>query len=344
MTTPAPTPDRMAACTPAHTPAHTPGQPAHPPPERPARPPVRHLPPPAGVLQRARRARYGLARRLVQISVLLLFYGTLHAGWTLLGAPLLAGNLSAAQLAGVLPLADPFAVLQLLAARHALATEVLVGAAVTVAAYALLGGRVFCGWVCPMNTVTDTAAWLRQRLGLDPQRDLVRLPGRTREVLLVLALGVSALAGLPAFEAYSPISMLHRELIYGLGLGLTAALGILLLDTFVLHRGWCGHLCPLGAFWSLVGRVPRLGLVQVAFDDASCSRCGDCVRVCPEPRVLHFADCSRAGRVVDSDCTRCGRCVTVCAESSLRFDWRARIQPAPAATTDPSSPLAGERP
>jgi ferredoxin-type protein NapH len=51
-----------------------------------------------------------------------------------------------------------------------------------------------------------------------------------------------------AFEAFSPIAMLHRELIYGTDMGLSAAAGIFLLDTFVLRRGWCGHLCPLGAF------------------------------------------------------------------------------------------------
>ncbi len=304
--------------------------------------PVRHLPPPVGAKQGLHRMRFGVARRMVQFSVLLLFYGTLHAGWTVLGAPLLAGNLSAAQMAGVVPLADPFATLQLLAARHVLATEVLAGAALTLLAYGLLGGRVFCGWVCPMNVVTDAAAWLRHRLGLDPQRDLVRLPARTRYGLLLLALLISALAGLPAFEAFSPIAMLHRELIYGLGLGLTAALGILLLDTFVLHRGWCGHLCPLGAFWALVGRIPRLGQLQVAFDDASCSHCGDCVKVCPEPRVLHFAACAEAGRVVGGECTRCGRCVAVCPESSLSFDLLLRTRRASARGNPPPSTIAGE--
>jgi ferredoxin-type protein NapH len=39
------------------------------------------------------------------------------------------GNLSAAQLLGTVPLADPFAVLQMLVARHPLASEVLLGAA-----------------------------------------------------------------------------------------------------------------------------------------------------------------------------------------------------------------------
>jgi ferredoxin-type protein NapH len=158
----------------------------------------------------------------------------------------------------------------------------------------------------------------------------------------VLALVLSALAGLPAFESISPISMLHRELIYGLGLGLTAALSILLLDTFVQHRGWCGHLCPLGAFWALVGRIPRVGQLQVAFDDGTCSRCGDCVKVCPEPRVLHFNACAQAGRVAGGECTRCGRCVAVCPESSLRFDLLAHTRRPPARSDAAPSTIAGE--
>ncbi len=305
---------------------------------------VRHLPSPRGLAERLHRVRFGLARRLVQGGVLLLFYGTLHTGWTLLGQPLLAGNLSAAMLAGVLPLADPFATLQLLAARHLLAPPVLWGAAVTMVIYGLLGGRVFCAWVCPMNIVTDTAAWLRQRLGLSGRPDLLRLPVYTRQILLALALVLSALAGLPAFEAFSPIGMLHRELLYGLGWGLAGAGGILLLDTFVMHRGWCGHLCPLGAFWGLLARLPRLGQLQVGFDAASCTRCGDCIKACPEPRVLNLPELARHGRVAGGDCTRCGRCVAVCPESSLRFDLLMRIRPATAATAAGSSPLAGENP
>lgn len=296
--------------------------------------PIRHAAPPRGLAQRLHRARYTIAQRAVQLAVLMLFYGTLHWGWTLLGAPLLAGNLSAAELAGVLPLADPFAVLQMLVARHGLATEVLVGAAVTLGIYLLLGGRVFCAWVCPMNMVTDAAAWLRARLG-GGQIDLIRVPVNTRYVLMGLALLVSALSGVAAFEAYSPIGMLHRELIYGLGLGLSGALGIFLLDAFVLRRGWCGKLCPLGAFWSLVGRA---GQVKVAFDDASCTRCHDCVQVCPEPRVLNLHHVATRGMVASGECTSCGRCVAICPESSLKFALRARIRPAPPPPTDGVSP------
>lgn len=288
----------------------------------PARP-VRHFEMPASLVGRLRVWRFTITRRVVQFGVLLAFFGTLHWGWTAFGQPLLAGNLSAARFAGVLPLADPFAVLQMLVGRHALATEALLGAALTLGVYALFGGRLFCAWVCPMNVVTDTAFWLRGKLGLGAGADPVRPPPQTRYLILALVLLLSAAAGLPAFEAFSPIAMLHRELLFGAGLGLTAALGILLLDALVLRHGWCGHLCPLGAFWSIVGRT---GQVKVAFDDASCTRCGDCVKVCPEPRVLHFGNAAARGMISSGECTNCGRCIAICPESSLRFALRARIR------------------
>jgi ferredoxin-type protein NapH len=235
----------LTAATVATAPVALPAE-AVPTPARTPRRPARHLPPPSGWRQRVHRARFTLARRLVQFSVLALFIGTLHAGWTLAGAPLLAGNLSASSLAGVLPMADPFAVLQMLLARQPLATEVLVGALVVLLLYGVLSGRVFCAWVCPMNLVTDAAATTRRALGLDAGvgrgHDLLRIPATTRYAVLALALAVSAGLGAAAFEWVSPVAMLHRELIYGAGLGLAGALGIFLLDTFVLHRGWCGHL------------------------------------------------------------------------------------------------------
>ena len=71
---------------------------------------------------------------------------------------------------GTLPLTDPFVLAQTLAARHVPELSALVGAGLVVAFYALAGGRVFCAWVCPVGVVTDTAAWLRRRLGINTGR------------------------------------------------------------------------------------------------------------------------------------------------------------------------------
>ena len=281
----------------------------------PARP-VRHFEMPASLAGKLHHWRFLIARRAVQVAVLLLFFGTAHWGWKLLGQPLLAGNLSAATLAGAVPLADPFAILQVLATRHAVAGEALIGAGIVFAAYFLLGGRAFCSWVCPMNIVTDAARWVRMRLAV---RDIFAIPPGVRYAVLGLALALSAIAGVAAFEWVSPIAMMHREIVYGAGLGLTSVAGVFLFDAFVLKHGWCGHLCPLGAFWSLAGRGAP---VRVAFDDASCTRCGDCLKACPEPRVLNFNEAARHGFVKPGECTHCAACIAVCPESSLRLTLR----------------------
>ncbi len=264
--------------------------------------------------------RYLLLRRLTQFGVLTLFFGTAHFGWTLLGRPVLAGNLSGSEFLGFLPMADPFAVAQILLTRHWLESKVLLGAGLILALYTLVGGRVFCAWVCPVNMMTDGASWLRRRFGV---KDTFYLDRRTRYSVLALALVLSVLTGVAAFEWISPIGMFHRELIYGVGLGWTAVLGVFLFDLFVLKHGWCGHLCPLGAFYALVGRVAP---VRVRFDEARCTHCGECTQVCPEPHVLNLKQAAAAGMIASGECTNCGRCTPVCPEGALHFDLRARIR------------------
>lgn len=264
--------------------------------------------------------RYLIMRRVSQITLLLLFFGTAHWAWSIAGRPLLAGNLSASELLGLIPMADPFATLQILLTESILAPKVLIGASLIVVFYAIIGGRMFCSWVCPINMITDLAGWLRVRLGI---KNAFYLSRNTRYMVLALSLAVSVITGVAAFEWISPIGMFHRELIYGIGLGWTAVLGVFLLDLFVLKHGWCGHLCPLGAFYAAVGG--RTAQLRIRFDDATCTHCGECAKICPEPQVLNLKKAAAAGMVASGECTNCGRCTPVCPEDSLSFDWRNNI-------------------
>jgi len=103
--------------------------------------------------------------------------------------------------------------------------------------------------------VTDSANYLRRVLDID-RAHLQKQPISrvARYWILGLGLILSAIMGIAAFEFVSPISMLHRGIIFGMGFGWSAILMIFLFDLFVLKNGWCGHLCPLGAFYSLVGK------------------------------------------------------------------------------------------
>lgn len=279
---------------------------------------VRHLSRPATVKEWLFRLRYTLARRAVQLAILAGFIGTAHWGWRVFGKPLLAGDLSASRLAGLIPLSDPFALLQKLCAGLMPEAPLMAGALLVLVFYWIAGGRSFCAWACPMNLVTDAAESLRSTLGL--QTDWLRLNHRVRYGVAAGALLASAATGTAAFEWVSPQAVLWREIVWGAGLaGVSAVLGVFALDLLVVRRGWCGHLCPLGAFWSCVGKISP---TRVTFDDQRCTRCGDCLSVCPEPQVIRFKEAGERGFFTGAECTLCGRCIAVCPEDALAVGLR----------------------
>jgi ferredoxin-type protein NapH len=256
--------------------------------------------------------RYWVARRITQLGILTLFWmgAHLHLG-------VLTGNLSASHVFRTVPLADPFAVLQILATGQSLAGTVLLGALIVTVFYAAVGGRSFCSWVCPVNPIADLAAFLKRRFRIRGQFGVAR---STRFWVLGLTLPLSAVLGVAAFEWVSPIAMIHRELIFGAGFGLLAAGAILVLDLFVVRRGWCGSLCPLGAFYSLLG---RRSLVRIGFDAERCDHCGDCIQVCPESQIIDYDRMTSRGFIDSGQCTNCSRCLEVCPRDAYHFTLRS---------------------
>jgi len=257
--------------------------------------------------------KYLVLRRIVQLSLLALYFMGNWYGWKVL-----QGDLSASLLFGKVPLSDPFAILQTLATGALLATNALVGALIIMLFYGIIGGRAFCSWVCPVNMVTDLAAWLRRKLLIDRIERKIWISRNLRYYLLVIALIVSALTGLAAFEVISPITILNRGVIFGFGAGAGLLVAIFLFDLFAVKNGWCGHLCPLGGFHSLVGKY---NLFRVWHTSENCTLCMKCKTVCPEVEVLKMIG-KRSEFVVGKECTNCGRCVDVCDDDALGFDLR----------------------
>jgi len=261
--------------------------------------------------------RYLILRRLTQVGILVLYFGANAWGWTVL-----QGNLSSSLILGVIPMSDPYAALQMLVAGAALAMDLLIGVAVVTVFYMLIGGRAFCSWVCPINMVTDAAAWLREKLEINRvQNGKVPVKRVMRYWVLGLGLVVSAVMGVTAFEFISPISMVHRGLVFGMGFGWAAIAVIFLFDLFVLKNGWCGHVCPLGGMYSLMG---KFSLIRVHHDEEACTLCMKCKDVCPEQQVLHMIG-KESIPVLSGECTNCARCIEVCDDDALEFSIRKLI-------------------
>jgi ferredoxin-type protein NapH len=257
-----------------------------------------------------------LLRRLSQLMVLGLFLlGPLAGVWVI------KGNLSSSLLLDTVPMTEPILMLQMLAAGFVPLSTAVIGFGVVLVFYWLVGGRLFCSWVCPVNLVTDAAYWLRERLGI---RGGVKFQRNLRYWMLAMVLLLAALSGSMAYEMFNPVSILHRAILYGVGLGWTVVLGVFLLDLAVAKQGWCGHLCPMGGLYSLIG---SRSVLRVRADRRSaCDDCMDCFAVCPEPQVikpaLKGADKGIGPVILAGECTNCGRCIDVCGKDVFNFGLR----------------------
>ncbi len=262
-----------------------------------------------------------IARRISQLSILLLF---LIGPW--FGIWFITGNLNSSLILDTVPLTDPYLFIQSLFAGHIPENAAIIGAAIVSVFYILVGGRVFCSWVCPINMVTDAAQWLRIQFKITGASSLSL---KTRYWILATTLLLALVSGNIIWELVNPVSMLHRGLIFGMGMAWFIILAVLLLDLFVSRRGWCSHLCPVGAFYSLLGTH---SLIRIRADAREkCDDCMDCFKVCPEQQVIRPAlkghlnkkHGEQIGPVITSaNCTNCGRCIDVCAKDVFHFGLR----------------------
>lgn len=286
------------------------------------------------------KAKYLFLRRIVQLGILGLFIAGNYAllevrthqdvekiamlntqdskiEGTLLSksnlSHILSGDLSFSQVLDKIPLSDPFATLQLFVAGGSLAFDVWLGALIVSLFYGIFVGRAYCGWVCPINMVSDLSAWLRRKLSITTP--LLNLPRGFKYLVLALSLVLSLLFGLPAFEMINPVSMLHRGVVFGMGFGLLGVAMIFLFDLFVLKNGFCGHICPIGATFSLIG---KFSMLKVRHKVQNCTKCMKCIEVCPEKQVLDMIG-KKDAKVTQMACIKCGRCIDVCGDSALEF-------------------------
>ena len=304
--------------------------------------------------------RWLILRRLSQLGILGLFllpalpnrelasegwlasiWETLRSHWPQLeGMRIVKGNMASSVTLDTLPLTDPHVLLQAVLSGVTPENTAIVGALLVAAFYLLVGGRVFCSWVCPVNMVTDAAAWLRRKLGI---RSTSQISRSTRYWMLGLTFALPLATGSIVWELFNPVSMMFRGIIFGLGLAWVLILAIFLFDLLVARDGWCGRLCPVGAFYSLLNVYSPLKVVAVKRD--ACNDCMDCYAVCPEAQIikpaLKGASTGASPVILARSCTNCGRCIDVCSEDVFvfgnRFSYHAKPGQAIGGSLSPAS-------
>ncbi|SDD57554.1 4Fe-4S binding protein [Sporomusa acidovorans] len=242
------------------------------------------------------------ARRTVQLLAFLLLL--LPFVWP--ANRLWFGTYLSSQAAGI-ALTDPLSAIEVILAGR-LIWWPLIGSVIPLVITALLLGRVFCSWICPLNTVLEWAAVIKA-----PKVRGTR-NGWLPFGILALFLLAAVLTSLPLFTILSPIGILSRAIAVGAGLEFLFIVALVALEWLYDRKAWCRNLCPVGALYGLLGKWRP---VSIGIDHSRCLRCQQCSNACSMRVAVG------SGKLLDQlTCTNCGDCVDACAAKAVSFTWK----------------------
>ncbi|MGY3978238.1 4Fe-4S binding protein [Aeromonas mytilicola] len=202
---------------------------------------------------------------------------------------------------------------------------------------ALLLGRAFCSWFCPLGLVGEWLHRLRTRLlpgEWVPPRWLDWLLRAQKFLVLgfllfiiLLAVPAAALPGYFTSPYHQAADMKMGAFFFNLTLISGLCLCWVLLLAVAFRQGFCRYLCPYGAWLSLLGLLTPL---RIRRDPARCLRsaghdCDRCSRACPSRIQVH-----QLIAVQSLECSNCLSCVAACPKSAdaLHLGSKARrIEP-----------------
>lgn len=184
----------------------------------------------------------------------------------------------------------------------------------------LLFRKSFCGWVCPVGTISEYLGKMGRRIFRFQLPRRFDLPLRGLKYLL-LGFFVYAVAMMSAVEIAdfiaSPYGLVVdvRMLNFFRFAGLTTlyVVGGLMLVSIFVQNFWCRYLCPYGA---LMGLIAMFSPFRITRNDAACIDCAKCAKACPSALPV-----DQLIQIRSAECTGCLECVAVCpAQDALAMN------------------------
>ncbi len=166
---------------------------------------------------------------------------------------------------------------------------------------ALLFGRVFCGYLCPIGALQDGIRFLAKKTGLKkrrlPSKGLLR-PELIKYGILVVLIILSTLGSGNRISNISPW-LAYLNIFAGLRIhsGLIV-LVLIVLTSVIFNRVFCRYFCPLGAFQALLSAVSPLKIHK----GKNCNDCQLCLKDCPVDIIPDNEE------TISPECINCLKC------------------------------------
>lgn len=253
----------------------------------------------------------------------------------------------------------PLGSLEALVASKTFIPQVVISLAVILLAAVLLG-RIFCAWICPVSVMRKWFPGRKKASGdagaaaetAETEEDIRHSnpypAGRVSNVkvdsrhwILGGALVSTAIFGFPVFCLICPVGLTFATIaafwrLFDLNAASWSLLifpAIIILE-LVVFRKWCRKICPLGALISLMSSLNIFNRPKV--DESKCLRtsqgidCTACKQACFEEIDLHHAAASEPM----GECTKCRECSDVCPVHAISFPFLPKKKPAPGAASE----------
>ena len=167
---------------------------------------------------------------------------------------------------------------------------------------ALIFGRVYCGYACPMNTLMIPTEWLSKKLKLQTADTPKWLKNG---YFTWITLGISVAVMLLSKR------LLHIDLPI---LPFWLVMSILITLRYkpaVFHN----LICPFGALQRSFGRFARL---SEKVDKEACVGCKLCEKACPSNAILVSSEDKKA-MINTALCHQCTNCLQVCPKEAIHY-------------------------
>ncbi len=168
---------------------------------------------------------------------------------------------------------------------------------------ALLLGRVYCGWMCPMNTLMVPTAWLSKKLNLQAKIAPNWLKSKATAWIILISMIPVIVFTKRIFHVQIPI------LFYLLILSVIVTLRY---KPEIFHN----YICPFGLLQSFSGRFAQFS-EQVNHE--KCIGCKLCEIVCPSEAVKVSKNTKRAD-INPILCHQCFNCQTICPQKAIIYE------------------------
>ncbi len=164
------------------------------------------------------------------------------------------------------------------------------------AAVSVFAGRIFCGWLCPMNTLFKGIDFIYKKLKIKR----LKAPEFLKNNIVRMVFLVLFIAGMLLTKKFN---LKLNILLYIISLSIFISL-------FVEEMLWHRYLCPFGTILSFTSRK---AVVFLNIDEKGCISCGKCQRVCPSSSIVTMENKKRKN--LKHECLLCRNCIAVCPPS-----------------------------